>query len=304
MVARLLGLYRDDADAGTHGAVGWLLRTWGEGEKLKEIDRGLATGRVEGGRQWYVNRQGQTLVVFPAPGEVVVGVGPGRYKARIDGSFAIAAREVTVGQFRKFRKDHEYEYAERFAPSEECPVNKVSWYDAAAYCNWLSEQEGVRKDQWCYLPNKGGEYAAGMRMAPGWRGRTGYRLPTEAEWEHACRAGSVTDWSCGWAGELLEKYGWYDRNSVETSHPVGMLKPNDAGLFDMHGNAWEWCQDRVEQPGKDNDDIEDMTKRFSRMLRGGSFEARASVARSAYRVWYVQSHRSVYVGFRPVRTFR
>jgi hypothetical protein len=181
-----------------------VLRTWGEDAKLTGIDGGLATGKAEGQRRWYVNRQGQTLVVFPAPGEVVVGKGREQYKARIDGSFAIAAREVTVGQFLKFRKDHEYDKQE--APSEECPVNNLSWYDAAAYCNWLSEQEGIRKDQWCYLPNKGGKYAAGMRMAPGWRGWTGYRLPSDAEWEHACRAGSITYWSCGRAGELLEKY--------------------------------------------------------------------------------------------------
>jgi formylglycine-generating enzyme required for sulfatase activity len=302
VVERLLGLYRDDPDGGIHGAAGWVLRTWGEGEKLKGIDAGLATGKAEGGRRWYVNRQGQTLVVFPAPGEVVAGEGPEQYKARIDGSFAIAAREVTVGQFLKFRKDHEY--VKQWSPTEECPMSEVSWYDAAAYCNWLSEKEGIRKDQWCYLPNKGGKYDEGMRMAPGWRRRTGYRLPSEAEWEHACRAGSVTDWSCGRAVELLEKYSWYGRNSVEMHHPVGMLKPNDAGLFDMHGNAWEWCQDRLGQPDKDNEDIDDIKDKNKRVLRGGSFDIPASLARSADRLGDVPSTRTYAVGLRPARTFR
>ena len=69
-----------------------------------------------------------------------------------------------MDQFLRFRKDHEY--VKEYAPTGDCPVNKVSWYDAAAYCNWLSEQEGIPKEQWCYEPNKEGKYAEGMKMAP------------------------------------------------------------------------------------------------------------------------------------------
>jgi formylglycine-generating enzyme required for sulfatase activity len=83
-----------------------------------------------------------------------------------------------------------------------------------------------------------------------------------------------------------------------------MLKPNDAGLFDMHGNAWEWSQDRFPEPGNDKEGIEDIKDKDRRVLRGGSFVNQASYARCANRHWFVPSHRNVDVGFRPARTFR
>jgi formylglycine-generating enzyme required for sulfatase activity len=301
LAQQLLGLYREDPDAGIHGAAEWVLRTWGEGEKLKEIDAKLVTGKMEGKRRWYVNTQGQTLVIFDAPGEVAVGEEQEQYKAWVGWNYAIAAKEVTVGQFLKFRKDHKF--AKAFSPTEECPVNEVTWYEAAAYCNWLSKEEGIPEGQWVYQKNKEGKYAEGMRLTPGWQRRTGYRLPTEAEWEQACRAGCVTDWSCGRAVDVLDKYAWYDRSSFGKMWPGGMLKPNDAGLFDMHGNAWEWTQDRHERPDKDKEDIIDIKDKDYRVLRGGSFGDLASVVRCAYRFGGVPSNRGHGVGFRPARTF-
>ena len=112
-----------------------------------------------------------------------------------------------------------------------------------AYCNWLSEQEGIPKDQWCYEPNDKGEYAEGMKIPADFLQRTGYRLPTEAEWEYACRAGTTSAFGFGEPEELLDRYAWYISNSKNRMWPVGLLKPNGLGLFDMHGNAWEWCHD-------------------------------------------------------------
>src|SRR5439155_12282800 len=119
---------------------------------------------------------------------------------------------------------------------------KVTWYEATAYCNWLSEMEGLPRGQWCYEPNAEGQFSTGMTIAPLAERRTGYRLPTETEWEYACRAGTATSRCYGDAVALLARYAWYSNTGEETWAPVGQLLPNAFGLFDMHGNVPEWCQ--------------------------------------------------------------
>jgi serine/threonine protein kinase/formylglycine-generating enzyme required for sulfatase activity len=285
LTPRLLELYRDNPDPGMHGAAGWLLRQWGQQGKVEGIDRELATGQVEGPRQWYVNHQGQTFVLVP-PGEFETDdAGPDeRVKVRVERRFALAAREVTVAEFLRFRKDHQY--VKQYALTQDCPVNNVRWYDAAAYCNWLSKQEGIAEDQWCYLPNAKGEYREGMKVKANAVVLSGYRLPTEAEWELSCRAGSLTQWSMGEAEDLLGKYAWYDANSRSRSRPVGWLRPNDMGLFDLHGNAWEWCHDSDTTPS-----------------RGGGFNDGAQFVRSDNRIRYESLLRYTNEGFRPARTY-
>jgi serine/threonine protein kinase/formylglycine-generating enzyme required for sulfatase activity len=308
LLPRLVALYRDDPDPGIHGAAEWLLRQWGQEGKLQEVDRRLATGKVEGGRRWYVNHQGQTMVVVDRPGVVWLGEGKERHRRRIDRSHAIASKEVTLGQFLKFRKGHKAYYQ-----AKDGPVDSVTWYEAAAYCNWLSEREGIPRGQWCYLPNEQGEYAAGMKLAPNCLRRTGYRLPTEWEWEYACRAGADTDFSFGATNELLGQYAWWYGNSPDVSCPVGRLKPNDLGLFDMHGNAEEWTLSRfVGMPAegtKGSNVIEDIEDFFSinnqdrPVLRGGSCVEWAANVRSANRDGLMPYLRDFRLGFRPARTF-
>jgi formylglycine-generating enzyme required for sulfatase activity len=309
LLPRLLHLYEEETDPGLHGAAEWLVRQWQGADQLKALNKKLATGRVQGKRHWYVNKQGQTMIIVPKPGEFWMGEGTERHRRKIDRSFALTSKEVTVEQFRRFRLDHNPSKFD--APTGECPANMVSWYDAAAYCNWLSEQEGIPRDQWCYEPNQEGAYAAGMKMAPNYLKRTGYRLPTEGEWEYGCRAGAVTSYSCGEQVELLGKYAWFNVNSAGTSHPVGAQKPNDLGLFDMHGNAWEWCQDVNHGYGKgadrkdteNLDDISSINSKDSRVLRGGSFINLPSYVRSASRIGSAPASRLSGFGFRPARTF-
>ena len=310
LLSKLFDLYRDDADAGLHGAAEWLLLQWGQQAKVKAMEeewrgygeevgarREAKLGRIrqgimkdKGWGQWYVNGQGQTMVVIPGPVEFLMGSPPteeGRvggpegnleqqHRKRIGRSFAITAREVTVRQFGEFFKSRKESidayYDHQYSPTTDCPVNTVTWYDAAAYCNWLSKQEGIDEKEWCYLPNKDGKYAEGMKLAPDYLHREGYRLPSEAEWENACRAGSLTSRYFGEAEDLLGKYAWYTKNSQERGMLPGevgklgvagdCLKPNDFGLFDMLGNAVEWCQESsvYYSPGpggKAAEDIED-----------------------------------------------
>jgi len=137
------------------------------------------------------------------------------------------------------------------------PITGVSWNDAKAYGVWLSKK--TEKD---------------------------YRLPTEAQWEYACRAGSTGKYSFGNEVSQLESYGWYDENSNETTHPVGGKKPNAWGLYDMHGNVWEWLEDKYHDNyiGATVDGSAWVSgDSNSYLLRGGSWYSNDYSLRCAYR---------------------
>jgi serine/threonine protein kinase/formylglycine-generating enzyme required for sulfatase activity len=338
ILPRLLEEYAKNEDPGIHGAVEWLLRKWDQRPKLEQMNREwskdqrwrdqkllsieqeLKSEKEKAKRRWYVNGQGQTMVVLPGPVDFSMGspsteVGRARNEQlhlhHISRTFAVATKAVTLEQFLLFLKDFEYE--QRFAPDFDCPVGGTTWYLAAAYCNWLSEQELIPKQEWCFEPIVPGKYDHGMRLAPDYLKRRGYRLPTEAEWEYACRAGSVTSRYYGETDVLLPKYGWCLNNADNHSHPVGMLKPNDWGLFDMHGNTWTWCLERfqkdypIERGGKPVETFDEVlvvSDKDSRPNRGGSFGAHASDVRSASRGDLLPTVDIKSVGLRPVRTFR
>jgi formylglycine-generating enzyme required for sulfatase activity len=321
LVERLRQAYRDDEDPGVHSAIDWLLRSrWGHGEHLDEIDRELA-GKPPGRRLWGVTKRGgHTLVVFRDPGEFAMGSPkhePGRgseevlHRRRIPRSFALATREVTVRQFREFLRanpgvPHEWGPTETHSPDPDGPVLGVTWFAAAQYCRWLSEQEGVPEDQRCYPPID--EIKDGMRLPDHFLSRTGYRLPTEAEWEYACRAGAATSRPYGGGDDLLDHYGWYARNARGRAAGVGSLKPNDLGLFDMLGNAWEWCHDARESypagPAEDREKPGAVTAAGERVLRGGGFFSAAADLRSAHRFGFHPQASFRLAGFRVARTWR
>jgi len=313
---RFLNMYRNHPDPGIHGAVEWLLRQWNQQEQLQAIDCELAAnGRADW--DWYMNCEGHTMVIL-RPDEFWMGSptnepdrqgGPEStremiHRRRIDRSYAVATKEVTVAQFLRFRAGHEYQKA--YSRTADCPMNMVRWYDAVAYCNWLSDQEGLPR---CYEPNTVKKYEAGMKMAPDYLQKTGYRLPTEAEWEYACRAGARTCRYYGETKELLGNYAWYTVNSDDRwLKPVGSLRPNDFGLFDMLGNVTEWCQNgfadyrpgTLERPSDDRDEAGEL--KLHRVLRGGSFIYRPAIVRCAYRFKFEASVDVNDVGFRIART--
>lgn len=329
---KLQDIYRTDADSGLHASSEWLLRQWQQKawleqvneewakdkdrreERMAEIKRTLAKAKEQAPPQWYVNGQGQTMVVIPGPVAFLMGAPPtekGRYdyeyqhKKRIGRTFAIAAQPVTVEAYRRFAKS--YTVMERYAPMPDCPVSGTSWHQAATYCNWLSEQEGIPEGQWCYEIEKGQV----TRLKENYLSLTGYRLPTEAEMEYATRAGAVTSRYFGETEDLLPKYAWYLKNSQDRTWPVGSLKPNDLGLFDTQGNVSSWCQESYRpypkvneaEASDDKEDILVISGTVGRVLRGGSFNTQPSSVRTANRNSIVPTYRTFNYGFRLARTF-
>jgi len=213
-------------------------------------------------------------------GKFLMGEDGSKKEVIIDYEFELGKYPVTIGEYMTFvedtkshypewlEKDSEYnletgteDYYKKMNLTDKAPIIGVSWHDAVAYCAWLSEKTD-----------------------------DDYRLPKEAEWEYACRAGTTTKWSFGDDEKELDKYAWYDDNSKGTTHVVGDKKENPWGLYDMHGNVWEWCEDWYDKDEK------------WKVFRGGSWNVSALNTRSAYRSGRTPTGRYSSVGFRLLRT--
>jgi formylglycine-generating enzyme required for sulfatase activity len=228
-------------------------------------------------------------------------------------SFAIATKPVTVAQWQQFLKERPRvasSFGKGYDAEPNGPIVNVSWYMAAEYCNWLSAKEGIARDQWCY-PD---DIKPGMKLFPDYLRRTGYRLPTEAEWEYACRAQTTSSRYYGSPETLLGRYAWYQANSENRAWPVGQKRPNDFGLFDMHGNVWQWCQGpkgaypsiavNTSMRIEDKEKMSEISDRIQFVVRGSAFDKPGSVARAACRGPSELSYHDHTLGLRVARTYR
>ena len=311
LLPKLQELYRTDPDPGLHAAAEWLLRKWDQATWLQQttgawakdseqqqkwrqvIQQSLASDNEKMLPQWYLNTQGQTMAVIPRPPQFLMGspsTEAGRsddetqHQERIGRTFAIATTPVTLEEYQSF--DKSFTLPEKYAQRPDCPVVVTSWYQAADYCNWLSKEDGIDPQQWCYETDPQRHV---VKLKAKYLSLAGYRLPTEAEVEYATRAGAATSRFYGETEELLPMYGWYLKDSSGKTWPVGRLKPNDFGLFDVQGNVNAWCLEHYRlAPSatgsgalEDNEDDPVIDPAEPRVFRGGSWYGDASLVRSA-----------------------
>ena len=219
-----------------------------------------------------VTKTGIEMVLIPA-GEFVMGDDSGAdderpaHKVRLR-AFYMDTREVTQASFQALMGRNPSRFKD---PNR--PVERVSWVMAVRYCNMRSLREGLQP---CYDPQTlECDFSA-----------NGYRLPTEAEWEYACRAGTTTAYWFGNDSARLGDYAWFKANAGGTTHPVGQKTPNPWGLYDILGNVAEWCHDRYSPTYYSESPAEAPTGPTSgdeRVLRGGSWRLSADACRSAAR---------------------
>jgi len=191
-------------------------------------------------------------------------------------AYQIGRTEVTVAQWKYYcgQNDLEMPPAPPWGWQEGHPVVNILWSEAVDYCNWLSRTTG-----------------------------DAYRLPTEAEWEYAAKGGPEGK-SYKYSGaQWIDTVAWYSENANKTTHPVARKMPNELGLYDMAGNAWEWCLDQGDRvyTAKPMDNPLETGDSNSRVVKGGSYAHNSSVCRSAYRASMSIANRRMQTGLRVVR---
>jgi formylglycine-generating enzyme required for sulfatase activity len=219
--------------------------------------------------------------------------------------FLIMTTEVTQDQFQRLMG---YNFSKNMA-GPNFPVESLSWGEAAAFCNALSNKFGLTP---CYVC-QGAPPQVSCELASAFAGKnqydcTGARLPTEVEWEFACRAETATALYSGGltnckSGPNADRIGWYINNSNGVSHPVRGREPNAWGLYDMAGNVWEWTGDWYQNTLNDETDPIGAPQGDNKVIRGGSILDLAASLRSGMRGYTPPETRDNETGFRCVRTY-
>ncbi|MCP4263931.1 MAG: formylglycine-generating enzyme family protein [Planctomycetes bacterium] len=203
-----------------------------------------------------------------------------QHQVRISKGFWMGQTEVTQSQYKSVMNAESWSGMIFVQESANNPAVYVSWDDAVEFCRMLSQQEGKT-----------------------------YRLPTEAEWEYACRAGTTTRFSFGDSDSSLSDYAWFNDNTNQLgqiyAHPVGQKKPNPWDLYDMHGNVWEWCSDWYNKDyysNSPNAEPKGPPSGRHRSMRGGSWFNDEYGLRCSVRSSHYPDNRYYYIGFRVVRS--
>ncbi len=277
----------------------------GHKEKSVVMEKGIAPGTTQ---TWTVDLENSVTMEFePIPvGDFMMGSNDGEedeqpvHRVSFSRPFWMAKTEVTNQQYEQYKKPGKV-LKRKGVPmpmGATDPVCGISWHEASGFCKWLTQKE--RRDG---------------RLPEGYE----YTLPTEAEWEYACRAGSTGEFA-----EKIDSMGWYNKNSSDRTNPVGLKNPNAWGLYDMHGNVWEWCADSwyanydhaptdgsqrglaPDEYGMDRTQWGEKGTTYRRrnggyrIVRGGSWHYSARACRSANRYYHTPDYKLNYLGFRPI----